>query len=75
VHDEHDSGLYLMFNASPDAAEFRVAAPPSGAGWRLAVDTSREAPNDFYAPGAEPQLEAAQTYAVGPHSSVVLVTR
>ncbi|MEO8900689.1 MAG: glycogen debranching protein GlgX, partial [Polyangiaceae bacterium] len=42
VHDEHDSGLYLMFNASPDAAEFRVAAPPSGAGWRLAVDTSRE---------------------------------
>jgi isoamylase len=75
VHQDRSSALYLMFNAGPGAVAFRLPAAPGPACWRVAADTSREAPQDLFSPGEEPLLEPSLTYPVGPHSSVILVAR
>ena len=75
VHEDGPNALYLMFNAGTEACAFRLPAAPGSVHWCLAVDTSREAPQDLFPPGQEPLLEPSLTYAVGPHTSVILVTR
>ena len=75
IHEDERHGLCLMFNAGADAVEFRLPPAPSGVEWRLAVDTSREAPQDMFAEGEEPPCEHARTWNLGPRSSVILLTR
>jgi hypothetical protein len=57
IHDGEQDVLYLMFNASAEAAVFRVPPAPGDAPWRLAVDNSRESPQDLFPPGEEPLLD------------------
>jgi len=73
VHEDESGALYMMFNATTEAAAFRLPAAPKSAHWRLAVDTSREAPQDLFAAGAEPLWEDAHTYHLGPRSSAILL--
>jgi len=75
VHEDEFNMLYLMFNASTEAANFHVPAAPNGAVWCLAVDTCRETPQDLPSPGEEPHLDPSHIYSLGPHASVMLVVR
>jgi isoamylase len=60
-----------MFNAGTDAVDFGLPPVLPGARWHLAVDTSREAPQDLFATGEEPLGEDPQTYHLSPRSSVL----
>jgi hypothetical protein len=58
-----------------EKGDFGLSPIPSGARWHLAVDTSREAPQDFLAAGEEPLWEDPQTYHLSPRSSAILPAR
>ena len=74
--DEGEGGaLYLMFNAGTETAAFRVPPALNGARWRVAADTGRESPHDFFVPGEEPLFDAGEPYPVAPRASVILLRR
>ena len=75
VHEEEQRAICLMFNAGADAVEIGLPPVPPGARWHLAVDTSREAPQDLFDAGEEPLWEDPQTYHLGPRSSAILLAR
>jgi isoamylase len=58
-----------------DFASARGFDLPPGARWHLAVDTSREAPQDLSAAGEEPLWEDPRTYHLSPRSSAILLAR
>ena len=66
---EGDVDLYVMINASQEAATFRLqeGAP---ADWRRVIDTARPSPDDFRAPGDEAAVDVCD-YLVGARSVVV----
>ncbi len=75
IHEDEQHALYLMFNAGADAVDFGLPPVLPGARWHLAVDTSREAPQDLFAAGEEPLWEGPRTYHLGPRSSAILLAR
>jgi glycogen operon protein len=75
IHENEQHALYLMFNAGDDAIDFGLPPLSSGARWHLAVDTSRESPQDLFAAGKEPLLDYPQTYLLGPRASAILLAR
>lgn len=75
IHEDEQSELYLMFNAGSDAVDFGLPPAPPGARWHLAVDTSREAPQDLFAAGEELPWENPHTYRLSPRSSAILLAR
>ena len=75
IQEGQHSGLYLMFNATSDAVDFGLLPVPPGNGWHLAVDTSRNTPQDWFADGEEPRLDNSQAYRLAPQSSAILVVR
>jgi isoamylase len=75
IHEDEQHALCLMFNAGADVVDFRLPPVISGARWHLAVDTSREVPQDLFAAGEEPLWEDSQTYHLSPRSSVILLAR
>jgi len=72
-HSEAD--LFLMFNADTAPSDFFIPAPSGNKVWHLAVDTSRQAPEDVYEPGEEPSMGDQVTFRVGPRSSAILLAR
>ena len=75
IHEDEQRALCLMFNAGTDAVDFGLPPVLPGARWHLAVDTSREAPQDLFATGEEPLGEDPQTYHLSPRSSAILLAR
>jgi isoamylase len=75
IHEDEQSALCLMFNAGADAVDFGLPPVLPGARWHLAVDTSREAPQDLFAEGEEPRWEDPHTYPLSPRSSAILLAR
>jgi glycogen operon protein len=75
IHEDERHALYLMFNAAAAAVAFRLPPLPSGTAWRLAVDTSREAPQDLFAEDEQPRCEDRRTWHLGPRSSAILLAR
>jgi glycogen operon protein len=75
IHEDEQNALYLMFNAWAEAADFGLPLVLPGARWHLAVDTSREAPQDLFAVGEEPIWEDPHTYHLSPRSSAILLAR
>jgi glycogen operon protein len=75
IHEDEQSALCLMFNAGADAVDFGLPPVLPGARWHLAVDTSRQAPQDLFAAGEEPLWEDPQTYHLSPRSSAILLAR
>jgi glycogen operon protein len=73
IHEDEHHALCLMFNAGADAVDFGLPPVPPGAGWRLAVDTSREAPQDLCAAGEESICEDRATYRLSPRSTAILL--
>lgn len=68
---QQDNDLYVMINASTDDLEFTLQEGRSQE-WRLVVDTSLPAPEDFSEPGQEAKLQTA-TYTVQARSIVILI--
>jgi isoamylase len=75
IHEDEQHMLYLMFNAEVDAIEFDLPPILPGTRWHLAVDTSRETPQDLFATGEEPLWEDQKTYRLNPRSSAILIGR
>jgi isoamylase len=66
--------LLLMFNADTRSVDFSIPALPASKIWRLAVDTSRTAPDDLYETGNEPSMQGQISFRVEPRSSAILLT-
>ena len=75
IHEDEQSALYLLFNAGADPLDFGLPPIPPGTRWHLAVDTSREAPQDLFAAGEEPLWEDPQTYPLSRRSVAILLAR
>jgi isoamylase len=67
-----DSDLYIIFNASRISRKFQIPDAPSGRNWRVAIDTSKNPPDDIHEPGAGSRL-TGHRYYVNRLSTVVLV--
>jgi glycogen operon protein len=66
--------LFLLFNAGTSVIDFFLPALPTGKFWRLAVDTSRTAPDDLFDPGKEPPIQGQNGFRLEPRSSAILLT-
>jgi glycogen operon protein len=75
IHEEEQSILCLMCNAGADAVDFGLPPVPPGTRWYLAIDTSREPPQDLFAAGEEPLWMDPHTYHLRPRSSAILLAR
>jgi hypothetical protein len=64
-----------MFNADTAVSDFSIPAAAGHKIWRLAVDTSRQAPEDLYEAGKEPSLKDQVAFRVAPRSSAILLAR
>jgi isoamylase len=71
---QREPDLFLMFNADTKAVEFSVPALPAGKIWRLAVNTSRSSPDDFFETGKEPSIQGQIGFRLEPRSSAILLT-
>jgi glycogen operon protein len=66
--------LFLLFNADTRSVDFSIPALPGGKIWRLAVDTSRTAPDDLFDSGKEPSMQGQIRFRLEPRSSAILLT-
>ena len=66
--------LFLLFSAETRSVDFSIPAVLTGKIWRLAVDTSRSAPDDLFDPGKEPSLQGQIGFRLEPRSSAILLT-
>ena len=66
--------LFLLFNADARSIDFSIPALPAGKIWRLAVDTSRTAPDDLFDSGKEPSMQGQVVFRLEPRSSAILLT-
>jgi isoamylase len=65
--------LFLLFNADTRPVYFSLPAVPAVKIWRLAVDTSRTAPDDLFDSGQGPSLQGQIGVWLEPRSSAILV--
>jgi glycogen operon protein len=75
IREDEQSALCLMCNAGADAVDFGLPPVPPRTRWYLAVDTSREPPQDLLAAGEEPLWKDPHTYHLRPRSSAILLAR
>jgi len=69
-----EQDLCLLFSADTRPVEFSIPSLPAGKIWRLAVDTSRTAPDDLFDSGKEPSLQGQIGFRLEPRSSAILLT-
>ncbi len=69
-----DPDLFLLFNADTRSVDFSIPALPAGKIWRLAVDTSRTAPDDFFDSGKGPSMQGQIGFRLEPRSSAILLS-
>ncbi|HET7839882.1 MAG TPA: glycogen debranching protein GlgX, partial [Rectinemataceae bacterium] len=72
--DRDDNDFYLIFNAAPESAVFKIGPAPMSRRWHRAIDTSLPSPEDIVEPGDEPIVAPQDEYAVAPRSLVVLIS-
>jgi isoamylase len=75
IHEDEQRAVCLMFNAGVDVVDFTLPPLLPGTRWHLAVDTSRQAPQDLFAADEEPLWEDPHTYRLSPRSSAILLAR
>ena len=66
--------LFLLFNADTRSVDFSIPALPAWKIWRLAVDTSRIAPDDIFDSGRAPSLQGKIGFRLEPRSSAILLS-
>ncbi len=71
---EPDRDFYMVFNAWKEALPFTVPPSPQGKCWRRVIDTALAPPREVVGPGEGPDVPAASTYTVAPHSVLVLIS-
>jgi isoamylase len=74
VFGKTESDLFILFNADSRSVDFSIPALPAGKIWRLAVDTSRTAPDDLFDSGKEPSLQGRISFQLEPRSSAILLS-
>jgi isoamylase len=74
IMGQTEPDLLLLFNADTRSVDFSIPALPAGKIWRLAVDTSRTAPDDLSDPGKEPSMQGQIDFWLEPRSSAILLT-
>jgi isoamylase len=74
IQGRTEPDLFLLFNAGTSPVDFFIPALPTGKIWRLAVDTSRTAPDDLFDPGKEPPIQGKNGFRLEPRSSAILLT-
>ena len=74
IAGQSEPDLFLMFNADNTSVDFSIPALPTGKIWRLAVNTSRTAPDDLFDPGKEPSMQGQISFRLEPRSSAILLT-
>jgi isoamylase len=75
VRSEGKPRLYLMFNSATDGVSFLLPRLQDPSRWFVAVDTGKDAPDDYHSPGEEMPVDLHARYDAGPRTSVVLVAR
>jgi glycogen operon protein len=75
IPEETGADLFLLFNADTKSVDFSIPILPTPEIWRLAVDTSRAAPDDLFDPGKEPSLQGQIGFRLEARSSAILLTR
>ena len=70
-----DNDVYIATNAYWDRLTFELPPIPKSKRWHLAVDTFRNAPDDIFEFGNEPNLRRRKDIIVEPRSVVVLVVK
>ena len=73
IFGESEPDLFVMFNAAAEPVDFSIPHPRANKIWRLAIDTSRPAPEDLYEAGAEPSLQDQVTFRLDPRSSAIFL--
>lgn len=73
IFGESDPDLLLMFNAAFEPADFVIPGTRASKTWRLAVDTSRPAPEDIFEPGRELSMQGRLSFHLEPRSSAILI--
>jgi glycogen operon protein len=73
-HPLVDRDFYMMFNASWEPLEFRVAASPTGRAWRRTVDTALPSPDDALGLDLGPVIPVLFSYRAQARSMVILVS-
>ena len=74
IHEETDRSMCLLFNATRDVCCFVLPASQAGA-WHVAVDTSKEAPDDAPDTGKEPNLDSRHEIYLEGRTTVALIFR
>jgi isoamylase len=75
INEQGQGALFLMFNAGADAVAFRLPPLQPGTRWFLAVDTSKETPQDIFASGEEALWGDQHEYQLRSRSSAILLAR
>ncbi len=75
IQEDEQREIFLMFNASNAAIDFALPPVLPETRWYLAVDTSREAPQDVFAAGEELLLEGSPTYHLPSRAGAILLAR
>jgi isoamylase len=73
IPGQTEPDLFLLFNADSRSVDFAIPALPATKIWRLAVDTSRIVPDDFFEAGKEISMQGQITFRVESRSSAILV--
>ena len=74
IQEDDQNALYLIFNAGTDAVYFCLPPLPERQ-WLLAVDTSRDTPEDSFSAGEEVFFDDRHTYHLSPRASAILLAR
>lgn len=74
VRELTDHDLFILFNADTESVDFSIPALPAGKFWRLAVDTSRTAPDDLFDSGKEPSLRGRTGFRLESRSSAIFIS-
>jgi hypothetical protein len=72
---ENDSDIYIISNSARKTEHFKLPKIFKESLWALAVDTSKDSPQDIFFVGGEVQLEDQEKYEVKAQTTVVLIAK
>ena len=74
IHEENDTALCLLFNATRETSRFTLPLSPTNS-WYVAIDTSKQAPEDAPNGGDEVVVDSTPAILVEGRTTVILVSQ
>lgn len=74
IHEENGGRLCLLFNAARQACCFMIPPSPTGS-WYVAIDTSKQPPDDALDGGKEMPLDVTPKISVEGRTTIILVAQ